>query len=411
MTLDDFLAQKPLFYDVIDVERFPKAYREIAHFLPQPKIIHLVGTNGKGSTGRFLATALHRSGKKVGHYTSPHILRFNERIWMDDSEIGDASLEAAHQKLLSLLPSEVAESLSYFEYTTLLAMVVYEDCEYVVCEAGLGGEFDATNAFDKVLSIFTPIDFDHASFLGRTIDSIGSTKLRSMQSTALLGKQKHSEVERIARTIAQERNTKLYILSERLTPQIEEIALHLARKNGLSDYLCDNLTLAMVAYALLEFEPTESLFDQDALFGRLSKISPNVTLDVGHNTLAADSIAKAYAGKKVTLIYNTYADKEYREILSILKPIIESVEIIEVNEGRIVRQDDLESALSDLKIPFRPFETIREDKEYLVFGSFSVAETFIKFYTQLEQVPICYVNTGFSSAECPRTGAQLKEDN
>lgn len=378
MTLDDFLARKPLFYDVIDYERFPKAYREISHLLSQPKIIHLVGTNGKGSTGRFLATALYRSGKKVGHYTSPHILRFNERIWMDGSDIDDETLEAAHEKLLLLLALDIAESLSYFEYTTLLAMVVYEGCEYVVCEAGLGGEFDATAAFEKVLSIFTPIDFDHSAFLGGTIESIATTKLRSMQSVALLGKQKHLEVATIARNIAEEKRCKLLRVSEIITPKIEEQALHLATKNGLSDYLRDNLTLAMAAYTLLGYEASEALFDQSALFGRLSKIAPNITLDVGHNALAADSIAKAYFGKKVTLIYNTYGDKEYHEILGLLKPIIDSVEIIDVDEARIVKRNKLVNALNDLKIPFESFETIHKDKEYLVFGSFSVAETFLK---------------------------------
>jgi dihydrofolate synthase / folylpolyglutamate synthase len=378
MTLDDFLSSKPLFYEVIDFERFPKAYREIKHLLSSPKIIHLVGTNGKGSTGRFLATALHRTGKMVGHYTSPHIVRFNERIWLDGSEVSDDVLESAHQKLLSLLSTEVAESLSYFEYTTLLAMVVYEGCDYVVCEAGLGGEFDATAVFEKVLSIFTPIDFDHAAFLGNSIDSIATTKLRSMQKLALLGKQKHSEVESIARRIAEAKGCTLYTLSERFTPRIEEMALQLAMKNGLSDYLRDNLTLAMAAYEMLGYEATEALFDQSALFGRLSKIAPNITLDVGHNALAAESIAKAYTGQKVTLIYNTYADKDYREILSILAPIIESVEIIEVSEGRIVERHLLESVLCEAEIPFRAFDALHEDKEYLVFGSFSVAETFLK---------------------------------
>lgn len=410
MILNDFLAQKPLFYDVIDYERFPKAYRQIAPLLPKPKLIHLVGTNGKGSTGRFLATALFRAGKKTGHYTSPHILRFNERIWMDGAEISDEKLEEAHQKLLSLLPREVSESLSYFEYTTLLAMVTYEGCEYVVCEAGLGGEHDATNAFDKVLSIFTPIDFDHAAFLGTSIDSIATTKLRSMQRIALLGKQKHSEVETIAKTIAAEKGCILYTLSERLTPSIETAALQLATKNGLSDYLRDNLMLAMAAYEMLGYKVDEALFDQTALFGRLSQIAPNITLDVGHNALAAESIAKAYAGKKVTLIYNTYGDKDYRGILNILKPVIESVEIIGVDEARIVKRDELEKALDDLEIPYSSFSAVCEDKEYLVFGSFSVAEIFIKLYTRLEQVPIRYVNTEFSSAESPRTSALLQED-
>lgn len=378
MSLNDFLEQKPLFYDVIDYERFPKAYQKIKHFLSIPKIIHLVGTNGKGSTGRFLATALHRSGKKVGHYTSPHILRFNERIWINGTDVSDETLEEAHKKLLTFLSAESAESLSYFEYTTLLSMVVYKECEYVVMEAGLGGEHDATAVFPKVLSIFTPIDFDHAAFLGNTIDSITSTKLRSMQSVALLGRQKHSEVEDIARSIADAKGCKLYTFSERVTPSIEEMALHIATKNSLSEYLRDNLMLAVVAFEMLGYKADEVLFDQSALFGRLSRIALNITLDVGHNALAAESIAQDYAGKKVTLIYNTYGDKDYREILSILKPIIESVEIIDVSEERIVERRLLESALHTLDISYRSFEEINTNKEYLVFGSFSVAETFLK---------------------------------
>lgn len=378
MNLNPFLSQKPLFYDVIDVERFPKAYRSIRDSLPQPKIIHIVGTNGKGSTGRFLAVALHRAGKKTGHYTSPHILEFNERIWINGAEISEAVLEGAHRHLSNLLDPAIAGALSYFEYTTLLAMISFAKCEYVVLEAGLGGEFDATNAFDKVLSIFTPIDFDHAAFLGNTIDSIAATKLRSMENVALLGKQKHPEAETIASAIAEAKKCRLIPVAELTAGVQENLALQLALKNGLSDYLRDNLELAMAAFALLGYEAKEALFDQRALFGRLSKIAPNVTLDVGHNALAARAIADAFSGKKVTLIYNTYADKDYREILTLLSPIVEKVEIIDVDENRIVQRALLEAVLGDLGIEYGIFESIRKNKEYLVFGSFSVAEAFIR---------------------------------
>ncbi|MGD9715468.1 MAG: bifunctional folylpolyglutamate synthase/dihydrofolate synthase [Sulfuricurvum sp.] len=378
MNLDEFLSAKPLFYDVIDYGRFPRAYAMIADRLPAPAIVHIVGTNGKGSTGRFLAEALHRSGKRTGHYTSPHILRFNERIWIDGEDISDADLEEAHRRLLALLPSEVAESLSYFEYTTLLAMIAFEECDYVVLEAGLGGEHDATNAFEKVLSVFTPIDLDHAAFLGTTVEEVAQTKLRSMTRLALLGSQKHPEVETIARKIADAKGTRLHTLHERITPAIREWGLQLGIKNGLSVYLRDNLELAMCAFELLGFEARAELFDQGALFGRLSRIAPNVTLDVGHNPLAAREIARVYAGKKVTLVYNTYRDKDYREILFILSPIIERVEIIDVNEPRIALRSDLEAALDGLAIPYASFERIDDAKDYLVFGSFSVAETFLK---------------------------------
>lgn len=378
MNLEVFLAQKPLFYDVIDYERFPKAYLSVAPLLPLPKIIHIVGTNAKGSTGRFLATALSRAGKHTGHYTSPHILKFNERIWIDGADISDTALENAHHKLSGFLDAHTADALSYFEYTTLLAMVAFEHCEYVVLEAGLGGEFDATNVFGKELSIFTPIDFDHSAFLGSTIASIASTKLRSMQTNAILGIQKHDEVQTLAHEIALSKQCQLHNVQELTDVRIKTMGLHLALKNSLSDYLRDNCELAMAAFERLGYQAEETLFDQSALFGRLSKIRPNVTLDVGHNALAARAIAQAFQGKKVTLVYNTYADKDYREILSILTPIIDSVEIIWVEEGRIVPRALLEEALGDLGLTYGSFESVKPDKEYLVFGSFSVAEAFLK---------------------------------
>jgi len=378
MNLDIFLSSKPLFYDVIDYGRFPKAYQSIQNDLAIPKIIHLVGTNGKGSTGRFLATALHRAGVKVWHYTSPHIISFNERIWLDGHNVSDEVLEEAHQKLLRLLDEGVAQSLSYFEYRTLLTMVVFEVCEYVVLEAGLGGEYDATNVFPKVLSIFTPIDFDHVSFLGSTIEEIASTKLRSMTACALMGKQPHIETKIIARTIATDKNCTLLCIDGMASDAIKEKALQIAIKNGLSEYLRDNLELAMAGFEVLGFDSTVELFDQEAFFGRLTRFAHNVTLDVGHNAQAASQIARHYRDQKITLIYNTYADKDYREILSILKPIIKTVEIIDVDEGRIVPRDKLETVLSDLGISFGAFGEICDDKEYLVFGSFSVAETFLK---------------------------------
>ena len=378
MDLESFLASKPLFYDVIDYGRFPKAYGKIAHLLYESKIIHIVGTNGKGSTGRFLATALSRLGKKTGHYTSPHIVYFNERIWRDGEDINNPDLEVAHQKLMGFLDTPTAESLSYFEYTTLLAMVAFEGCEYVVLEAGLGGEFDATNVFDKVLSIFTPIDFDHAAFLGSTIESIAGTKLRSMQTKALLGIQKHDEIETIACEIALVKHCKLHKVQEDIDSRIHTIGLQLALKNGLSDYLRDNCELAMVAFELLGYKVEESHFDQKALFGRLSQILPNVTLDVGHNALAARAIVKAFEGQKTTLIYNSYGDKDYHQILSLLAPIIDTVAIIDVEEERIVARPLLEEVLKELRLSYGVFESIDPQKEYLVFGSFSVAEAFLK---------------------------------
>ncbi len=386
--LREFLETKPLYYDKIDYERMPRIYQKIKSALPTPKIIHLIGTNGKGTTGRFLASALLNKGLKVGHYTSPHILKFNERIWLNGADIADEILENTHNKLLVLLEKSDAERLSYFEYTTLLAMVAFAECEYVVLEAGLGGEYDATAVFPKELTLFTPIDFDHTAFLGESIENIATTKLNAMQKTAIIGLQKHSEVYEIALKIASQKDTKLTFLKESdesFQTKISAIseAMHLPK------YLSDNLALAACALEKLGFEFHADDFKNARLFGRLTQIAPNILLDVGHNALAAQAIAETLEGQKFTLIYNTYKDKDFKAILTLLKPIIQDVELLHpegtthVRNSRIVDQSLLVQTLQELKLTCKAYEAIQDDKNYLVFGSFSVAETFLKEWQKL----------------------------
>lgn len=377
--LDEFLNNKPLFYEEIDYERMPRIYQKIKSKLPHAKIIHIVGTNGKGTTGRFLATALFHKGFCVGHYTSPHILKFNERIWKNRSDVNDKELQIAHKKLYKLLSKEDRDALSYFEYTTLLAMVVFSDCDYIVLEAGLGGEHDATAVFEKELTLVTPIDFDHQAFLGDSIESIATTKLSAMQKKVIVGLQKHEEVYSIAMDIAAKKDADIFFVKDLDTENTEEID-HIAERLELTNYLKENLLLAASALLSLGFKYNFGDFRDAKLFGRLSKVASNIYLDVGHNALAAHAIAESLAGKKVTLIYNTYKDKDFKSILSILKPIINSVEIIDVDEDRIVKKDILQATLKELSIPCKDYKSIDEETEYLVFGSFSVAETFLKGY-------------------------------
>ena len=380
LSLSDFLEAKPLYYDEIDYERMPRTYEAVKAQLPLPQIIHIVGTNGKGTTGRFIANALWRSGCRVGHYTSPHILRFNERIWLNGENADDAALERAHETLFALLGAERADALSYFEYTTLLAVVVYRDCDWVVLEAGLGGEHDATNVFEKRLSVFTPIDRDHQDFLGDTIESIAETKLRSMGPEALIGLQPHASVYTLYDTIASFRKAPHHRADELLTAADRRAAQEIAEARKMPRYLEENLLLAMAALRLLGMEYRTEWFRDAPLFGRLSRVAENVLVDVGHNALAAEAIRDAIAPRQVVLVYNSYRDKDYRSILRTLKPVLKRVEIIEVEAGRIAERRLLEAALAAEAIPYTAFGTIDPEESYLVFGSFSVVERFMKTY-------------------------------
>ena len=376
--LASFLDAKPLFYDEIDYERMPRTYKRIQHHFTIPNIIHIVGTNGKGTTGRFLAAALKNAGKRVGHYTSPHILRFNERIWIDGSDVSDAVLQRAHEKLQDILSEEESVALSYFEYTTLLAMLCFEECEYVVLEAGLGGEYDATAVFAKMLTIATPIDKDHEAFLGGTIEEITKTKLGAMAKKLLLAKQQHNEVYAIAVKMAQQKDAELYKVEEMLEESDKELARLLGQKLALPKYLQENLQSAIVTMKILHLPYSAKSFEDARLFGRLTPLRQNVLLDVGHNPLAARSIAEALDGQKVVLVYNSFKDKDYRSILSLLSPVIKRVEILEVPGQRVEAKELLQKTLNDLKIQYGDFHRIEQDEKYLVFGSFSVAEEFLK---------------------------------
>ena len=205
-----FINNKPMSYTKIDLKRMPKAFKSIKKKFDIPNIIHIVGTNGKGTTGRFIADILKKNGFKVGHYTSPHISKINERFWKDGKLVSDKTLDEAHNILNKVLPKKFQESLSYFEYTTLMTLPIYNNYHWLVLEAGLGGEFDATNVFPKKLSVFTPIGFDHQAFLGDTLGEIASTKFRSIGKVAVISKQKYDEVYNILEKIAEKKNSRIY---------------------------------------------------------------------------------------------------------------------------------------------------------------------------------------------------------
>jgi len=384
MTLNVFLERKPLYYKEIDHKRVHTAYALLKPHIKHPKTVHIVGTNGKGSTGRMLAHLAYKgvgsreqgAGLSVGHYSSPHILKFNERIWLDGSDVSDEVLETVHQRLFGILGQEMADALSYFEYTTLLAFVVFEHCDLMVLEAGLGGEFDATNVCDKDLSIITPIGIDHQAFLGETIEEIAATKIRSIQDRVLLAPQVYDEVVEVAQNISAQKGAEIF-LSEELGIRNEEL-IDIAQAKGWANYLISNASVALQALDILEIAYDINDLMNLELFGRFYPLTENIRIDVGHNPLAARAIEKAL-DKKVVLIYNSLDDKDYEEVLRILKPKVKRVEIIKIDSQRATTLEEIEKALETVGLDYSYFDNnIDEDESYLVFGSFCVVEAFLR---------------------------------
>jgi len=376
MSFFTFINNKPLFYKKIDINRIKFAYMKLSKCLDinLGRVIHIVGTNGKGSTGSFISRYLNSLSYKVAHYTSPHIFLFNERISIFNQDITNENIELCHKELYDILGEDMSNSLSYFEYTTLLMVVAFNksNLDYAIIEAGMGGEFDATNVISKYISVITPISKDHEDFLGKNIEDIAMTKLKSIDSRACIGEQSDLVKELIDIKF---KNKDILYAKERISNnKLIEIS-----KLNIPNFQKENITLAI---SVLNYIGVENI----DLF-KLSKFTPkyrffyfknNVIIDVGHNIASAQSILKEF-NKKIILIYNTYQDKDYKSIMRTLSPILKEVLILDIkNNSRMEDTDKLIDFIRSLTIKTNKFNNLILSKEiYLVYGSFVVAENFM----------------------------------
>ncbi|RVZ86990.1 folylpolyglutamate synthase/dihydrofolate synthase family protein [Helicobacter pylori] len=378
--LKAFLETKPKEYHKFDPSRFIQIYKDFknAFFEIQAKVIHIVGTNGKGSTGRFLTLLLADQNFKVLHFTSPHVFEFRERFFLNGSIVKESVLENAHQQLQ---PHAFSSACSYFEYATLLAVMLAKDCDYLVLEAGLGGEFDSTNALEKTLSVFTPIDYDHKEFLGDSLESIATTKLKAMGSLSIIAPQQEL-VLNIAQKIAKEKHAQLIVVQN----EISKGVMDYIERHHLAYFLAMNLEVALKAFeTLLPCNKQEVLKNLKPLnlIGRCELLSPNILIDVGHNPHSAKALKeeiKRVFNAPIILIYNCYQDKDAFLVLEILKPVIKKVLILELHNERIIQLEKLKGILETLGLEHALFEDLEENENYLVYGSFLVANAFYKRY-------------------------------
>ncbi|MGL2883622.1 Mur ligase family protein [Helicobacter pylori] len=378
--LKAFLETKPKEYHKFDPSRFIQIYKDFknAFFEIQAKVIHVVGTNGKGSTGRFLTLLLADQDFKVLHFTSPHVFEFRERFFLNGSIVEESVLENAHQQLQS---HAFSSACSYFEYATLLAVMLAKDCDYLVLEAGLGGEFDSTNALEKTLSVFTPIDYDHKEFLGDSLESIATTKLKAMGSLNIIAPQQEL-VLNIAQKIAKEKHAKLIVVQNEISKEVKDYI----ERHHLAYFLAMNLEVALKAFeTLLPCNKQEVLKNLKPLnlIGRCELLSPNILIDVGHNPHSAKALKeeiKRVFNAPIVLIYNCYQDKDAFLVLEILKPVIKKVLILELHNERIIQLEKLKGILETLGLEHALFEELEENENYLVYGSFLVANAFYERY-------------------------------
>ena len=158
-------------------EKLKKIYELLGKPCKNKKIIHIAGTNGKGSTATFLEDIFFAAGYSVAKFTSPHILRFNERILLNKEMISDEDVVKYYEVVMEILEKNSLQ-INFFEITTFMALLYFEakNPDFIFLETGLGGRYDATNVVNSTIAVITNISFDHVSLLGNSLDKIADRK-------------------------------------------------------------------------------------------------------------------------------------------------------------------------------------------------------------------------------------------
>ena len=387
-SLELFLSKKPLYYEKIDYKFFPYIYQKYKNsWILYGKVIHIIGTNGKGTTGKTLSTYLTNMGYKVGHYSSPEFLRYDDIWTINDKFIEKNQLNQTHDILQNILSSDELEKISRFEYTTLMAFKLFENLDFIIFEAGLGGEKDATNIPNKSLSVVTTIGLDHQEFLGDTIKDIATTKLNSINNPMVMGFQENKELKQICKQILKSKNIKLNLYDDILT--VDEFNKIKNFYSNYPDFLIRNIALAICVIKILGFKIDISHLSNLKFKGRFEKIAPNIIVDVGHNELSAKNIVKNIK-KDTIVIFNCFKNKNYQKILDILSTKVNTIYLIDTKDKRVFETDDLKEKIKgfDIKMFEKNFQ-IDKDKNYLVYGSFVVVKTFLKWWRPQKDLNLC----------------------
>ena len=308
----------------------------------KPPTITVAGTNGKGSTVAYLQEFYFASGHKVGAYTSPHILRYNERIKINGKSVSDDTICAAFEQI-DKARGDI--SLSYFEFSTLAALLIFlqQNVAVQILEVGLGGRLDAVNIVDTDMAIVTSIAIDHVEYLGKTRDEIGLEKagvfrpntpaivsdLRPPASLLNYAYEKNALLLRLGETFFYEKHRETWTW-QGLAQTISNLPNPALKGN----HQYRNASAAIFATQCLANRlPVSDTsikmgLKNVKLAGRFQLIDGEnpILLDVGHNPQAAetlvDYLADNFPDRRIHAIFSMMKDKDIASVLNLMKPVV-----------------------------------------------------------------------------------------
>lgn len=329
----------------------PEHTRLFLQYLGHPerhfKVIHVAGTNGKGSVCAYLDAMLRAQKKRVGLFTSPHLVKINERIVVDGEMLSDAQFLSVFEKVQAAVGRMQEENLphpTFFEFLFGMAVTAFAEAkvEYAVLETGLGGRLDATNTVEQpVCSVITSIGYDHTELLGDTLEEIAAEKAGIIKKgTPVIYMEGAEESNRVIEETAKNLGNRCKKIGKNafkiLGIQNKSIAFSCAsayyedvtwRLNNTGVYQPENACLALEVMRLLFGEAKQLRAWQEALSqviwkGRMEEVQPDIFIDGAHNISAVErfveSVKKNSTGQGTILLFSAVQDKDYEQMIAYL---------------------------------------------------------------------------------------------
>ena len=369
-----------------------------------PPVIHVAGTNGKGSTVATLAAIYRSAGYRVHIYTSPHLVSFTERIVVSGSEISKAYLE---EVLIECENANGGDNITFFEITTAAAMLAFSrnPADLLLLEVGLGGRFDATNIIENpTLSVITSVSMDHQDFLGKTIDKIAFEKAGILKPSvsAIIGPQTNEALNVIKRR-ALELGSSAYVFGEdwNISPANKQLIFEMGserriipRPNLLGDHQIQNAGCALASVKLLnsQFPVSPQEIDmglvninwparlqklkEGALIENLSE-DVEIWIDGGHNQGAAKAIASTLRDWRdespeisIHMIFGALNSRSPQNFLQYFTNVIDTIRTVNIpREANALSASEIEIAAIECGLEAYPAKGISPAITDIIFNS------------------------------------------
>ena len=330
------------------------------------RAIHVAGTNGKGAVCAMIDACLRAGGLRACRYTSPHLVRINERFFVDGKPVDDVTLESAADKVFHA-DSDTNSQLTFFEALTAVAFIAFSEakCDYAVLETGLGGRLDATNICAPEICVITKIGLDHCDWLGDTVEKIAAEKAGIIKKGVpiVLGKN-DPEVIAVVKTRASEVGAPFFyapdMADESEIPDGFSLEGAFNRENAVTAFAALKV-LSQLESAKGRLGPTLS----DSLLkgfcnvvwpGRFQRVGRFI-IDGAHNPPAARALAASlrkyapFAGSVPTLVAGFCGDKDVDETLRILAPLVKKGIAVRTNNPRSLDPAELARKMESAGIP------------------------------------------------------------